>query len=555
MGNTTLFRTNGWLICIWSALMLFSFSELRAQENKEIILVSLHVDNQSIISVLDEITDQTGIHFSYNPKIINEKMNVSLSVENENLEHLLSELLPDTVLYEKIGYHIVLYTENREEELGVAEHAEKKISPSDTGLVQNGCHITENIKNQNDMKNLIAAFLLTAFSMGDTLLAQDTLSTDTLSPLSQTQDTVAPPQKVAQLSFVTPLGTSWIHTPQTIFNLSFNIIGGVTGGVHGFEMATVFNINRYEVKGFQMAAGFNICGFDRQWEGSSRNMQLAAGFNYTRKGLSTQLAGGVNVADSGTFQGSAGCNIATKASAQIAGGINLAKRSGFQMAGGVNVADTTGTQLAGGVNVAAKSSCQISIVNVTKRGGFQLGIINVRDTADGVPFGLINVVKKGGVNEFGIEGSEFIHASFTYRSGVRKLYTIWSVGMGFSDLFIAAGAGLGSSVMWKNRIGLNFELAYHQLFELGGNVLYDPDNQSYFDYSDYDRYVALVTFRPVLNIRIVDHFKIFLGPSLNLLVQEVEDNHFLDPPYSFYTEQFTDVKFNFWVGFTGGFKF
>lgn len=558
------------------AVIFGGLQQVRAQKNGESIRVSLNVENQAILSVLESITDQTNILFSYNPDALDENRFVSISVENEELDAVLQNIFPDTNRYERIGYHVILYPpkkgiieqekdsilqindsssllllKNNELVLNDKKENENIFSQQDTGLIAKDCHIIEKTTFFEDMKNFLAALALTAISIGNTVLAQDSIPQDSTTIIQATSDTLSPHKKVAQFSFVTPLGTSWINTPGTIFNFSFNLVGGVTGGVHGLEMATGFNVNRYEVKGAQFAAGFNITGTNQNYTVESKNAQFAAGFNITMKGLSTQFAGGFNFADRSTVQAAAGFNAARHAHAQLAGGANVARKAGAQIAGGANVSDTTVFQMAGGVNVANKSSCQISVVNVTKRGGFQMGIVNVRDTADGVPFGLINIVRKGGVLEFGVEGSEFIHASLTFRSGVRKLYTIWSIGMGFSDLFFAPGFGLGSSFLWKNRIGMNFELSYHQLFNAEISDGYN-NFEHYFETSYYN---ALIRFAPLVNLRIVDHFKIFLGPTFNLMIQNSDTDRFFELPYSFYSYQMDDTKLDFWIGFSGGFKF
>ena len=73
-----------------------------------------------------------------------------------------------------------------------------------------------------------------------------------------------------------------------------------------------------------------------------------------------------------------------------------------------------------------------------------MGLINVRDTADGVSLGLINIVKKGGILEAGIEAGEFVHTAVTFRSGVQRLYSIISVGYNYIENFWSVGTGLGT---------------------------------------------------------------------------------------------------------------
>jgi len=159
-------------------------------------------------------------------------------------------------------------------------------------------------------------------------------------------------------------------------------------------------------------------------------------------------------------------------------------------------------------------------------------------------------VKKGGVLEAGIEAGEFIHNALTFRSGTQRLYTIISVGYNYTDNFFTVGTGLGTSFNLIGKLGLNLELTYADLYS-------NRDILSYL-------YIwnSLTQFRPVLNYRFAKHFKIYAGPSLNILAQR--DNGTLNPdlgiyniniPYSIYQKLYRRSKLDMWVGFVGGIKF
>jgi hypothetical protein len=351
-----------------------------------------------------------------------------------------------------------------------------------------------------------------------TLQENEVVTQDTIIPENETQ-----PQIVcnsAQLTFIYPLGTGFVKSKEKCYHFSINILGGVTGYVKGFEAGGLFNINKYEVKGMQIAGIFNV--------GKSVTFQ----------------AGGI-------------FNIAQESSAQIAGIFNIGKNTPFQAAGIYNVVKETKCQLAGIINIAQESRVQIGgIVNITKKGCFQMGLINVRDTADGVSLGLINIVKHGGVLEAGIEASEFVHTAATFRSGVSYLYSKIYVGYNYIENLWAVGYGLGTSFKLIEKLTLHLELTSTQFYHTG-MALMDPSPDRPFS-----QWNTLIQFAPMLNYRILKHLKIYVGPTLNILLQD--DAGILNPsissmrcspPYKMYHRTFSHSTLNMWIGVVGGLKF
>jgi hypothetical protein len=277
----------------------------------------------------------------------------------------------------------------------------------------------------------------------------------------------------------------------------------------------LFNVNKYGATGAQFAGLFNVTATGNS-EFCSSNVQFAGLFNHTKKGKSTQFAGLENVGDTAYLQ--------------IAGIFNSAKQASFQGAGIFNV--------------AKKSSCQIAgILNITKKGRFQMGLINVRDTADGVSLGLINIVKHGGVMEAGIEAGEFVHTALTFRSWVQRLYSIISVGYNYTEKFWAVGTGLGTNFKLVGNLGLNVELTHATLYKT--NIF---------------GWYSLNQLSLQLNYRVVKHFKIYAGPSFNILLQSdwlksEKPQRLVKPPYTFYNKTTNNNSLDLWVGVVGGVKF
>ncbi|MDR0605358.1 MAG: hypothetical protein LBG80_13745 [Bacteroidales bacterium] len=544
------------ILCVRALLFLFSFCLFNVLNAQTVENITLKVENKPLSQVFHTITQQTGYRFSYSSQIIDMKRKISIDIQDKSLDETLELLFCDTISYKKTGKYLILFlikensnknnspdrdillreeTENIFENTKTANndliynkemfHSQKKVV-SDNGIIQLNCHDSIlTTKRKKKMKSFLTTISFLTLMTAYNLSAQEIISVDTVGQQKENkQDRIQEKKRAVQMSFVYPLGTSWIHSPEYVFNFSLHVIGGVTGKVKGAEWASVFNVNKYSVHGFQAAGVFNLTGVNSQ-TGSSKNVQLAGVFNCTPTGKSTQLAGGVNIADTGNFQSAGGVNVAKKSYTQLAGGVNITRDGLFQMAGCVNIAD--------------KSACQITAVNVTKKGRFQMGIVNVRDTADGISLGVINIVKHGGLLEAGIEGSEFIHFSVTFRSGVQKLYTVLSIGYNYSDKFGATGIGLGTAFLWKNRIGLNLELMHYQLLK---------DNFKAYSYN------RLVQFRPLLNISIANHFKMFLGPTANLLIQS-RNTMDVKLPYTIWSWNNSNTHLNFWVGVTGGLKF
>lgn len=574
--------------------ILFSFcSHAYAKNPVDDKRFSFELKEKTLSEALVLITQHTGFRFSYNPDIINGKEIVSLQAKEYSIDDILKHTLPYSVTYKQTGKHIIILpsTEKKEENnsLITSKKEEKleKIPIPDTGILVDDCHSYVNLKNEEEMKKQLATLLLAATAMTTQLSAQDTTTIETIKPSTENNQESASSgvAKPFQFSFVCPLGTDWIHSPENTYNISLNLVGGVIGRSKGFELSSVFNMDQYSARGVQMAGVFNIAGYKPAYREESNVTQFASIFNYVKAGESTQFAGGVNIAEKAYVQAAGGINIAKESPAQIAGGINISKKgsaqlsgmangsgeSRMQMAGGINltkqgafqasglsnIASTSACQIAGGVNVTKKgsfqlsgavnvaetSSCQIAGgVNVTKRGGFQMGVINVRDTADGVTLGIINIVKHGGLVDFGVEGGEFLHTSLTFRSGTYKLYTIFSASYNYTDKFWSAGFGLGTSVSLAKWCGINFEFMHHSLYDIPSN---------------WDEYNGLVQIRPLVDFRIAKNFNMFIGPTFNLLIQSKNhDEPFgIKVPYSIAGGSYDNTDLNFWIGVTGGIRF
>jgi len=115
MGN----RSGGYLSGhLWPTLLLsiqsilISF-QVHAQESLPSVLLTISSRNQSINQVLDEITLQTGFHFTYDADIVNGRQKVQFRVTDMLLKDALDSLLKDPHLdYRSIEKNIVIYRKN-----------------------------------------------------------------------------------------------------------------------------------------------------------------------------------------------------------------------------------------------------------------------------------------------------------------------------------------------------------------------------------------------------------------------------------------------------------
>ena len=552
-----------------AVLFLFTSSIAYSQSNPLEKNTTLQVQNTPLEQVLANISKQTGVRFSYNSQIVNPKTKVSVHVQNKTVKEVLALILPAEVSYKIVGEHIVFYAtplkKNNITQIesppntSFAEIIEKNELP-DNGKPADDClnsvsvaegtmslqKDTLSLTREEDMKAQIAGLMLAVATASAPIAAQDTISV---------QQQVCKP---AQLTFFYPLGTGLAKSSEKCYHFSVNILGGVTGELKGLEAGGLFNINKYGAAGAQFAGLFNVTRAGDS-EITSANAQFAGIFNYTRKGISAQFAGIFNHGDTAYLQAGGIYNITHRSYAQFAGIFNIANKTGAQFSGIFNHGDTAHFQAAGIWNTAKQTKCQFSgianraqesycqiagIVNITKKGGFQMGLINVRDTVDGVSLGLINIVKHGGVLEAGIEAGEFVHTALTFRSGVPRLYSIISVGYNYTDNFFAVGSGLGTSFKLVGNLGLNLELAYATLY----NTKSVRFNRTFS---------SLVQLSPVLNYRFAKHFKMYLGPTLNFLIQNRRST--IKVPYSIYHGTIAGPIYNYpfdiWIGVVGGIKF
>lgn len=395
-----------------------------------------------------------------------------------------------------------------------------------------------------------------------------------------------------QLSFVPFLGTSGLNSNRVTCDLSINILAGSVKNVRSLELGGLLNMVQHDVgkcqvsglgnlvggtaNGVQAAGMFNIAQHmhgvqvagTMNLAGEASGIQVAGLVNHASKGKCMQVSGWVNNAsETATFQISGLVNVTPKVEQfQIAGLVNHAQATGkFQIAGWVNnVADTTGFQIAGLANNASTirslqlaglvnnageiNGAQISgLVNHAKvLKGVQIGFLNITDSCQGLPIGVINIIKNG-YHKIEVSGDEMFYANIAFHSGIQKLHSIVIAGIQPSDFnspLWTYGFGLGSAFSLGNKSALDFDGIFQHVIKadhVGNNYLYK--------------------FSAGIDRQLWNKTSLYLGITYNFLVTDTRYSQYTNSYYSIAPYHFTDNTygngFNLktWAGFKLGLRF
>ena len=316
-------------------------------------------------------------------------------------------------------------------------------------------------------------------------------------------NTNAQEKKAVQVAFIYPVGTAGANSVDYTNNFSFNIIGGLNGGVNGFELGSVANINKGDVNGCQISGVCNMTS------GDSKGLIISGVTNLTKnQSKGVEISGVANV--SGSHKG---LQLST---------INFVKDY--------------------------LSGSQIGIVNYARKGkGVQFGVVNVcSDDDDVLPIGIFSVVKNG-YYAFEVSTNELFITSLSYKMGKEKLHSIFRAGIGehSNKSVFSTGFGFGSIIPIKGNHKLNMELicdALHYDWKWGDNKL-NLLNQFNLNYQ----------------YQVTKHFAIKAGPSLKTFVTNQKENgEFVDVikiPHTLFEHVGEKYKVAGWLGLNAGIVF
>lgn len=397
-----------------------------------------------------------------------------------------------------------------------------------------------------------------------------------------------------------PLSTNGTNAGNCVNQLSLNLISGYSAGLAGMEFAGFSNTERDFVRGAQFAGfgnfvagefiGFQFAGFGNFNKGVSNGFQfagfsnfnydqadgvLAAGFfNFTNgKSLAVQLAGFANFCeDVEGVQGAGFANVVkgNGKAIQMAGfsNITLGEVNGVQAAGFLNfsmkemenvqaagflnisMSDATGVQAAGFSNIAHGDLDGVQaagFLNIARKvNGLQLGVLNIADTIEsGIPIGVLSIVKNG-FREFEVSFGEGLNTQASFKIGVDKFYNIFAVGAQFlgSEYCWAYGYGIGTHLSKTENFKTQLELMSYHINE---------ENSNTHVYND------LQQLKLTFSKKISNHFNVFAGPTINLMITDNIDNHgrVFDShfaPYRLISHSGKNTTLEGWLGITAGIR-
>ncbi len=542
--------------------------------------VSINAKNKPVGEVLKSIGKQGGFYFSYNSELIKDDSLVSITANNKSVRQILGMLFDKNFEYTETKTHIIIqpsaamywyatgYVKDEMTGEGIAyasvyektqfvstltnelgyfrlrlrdRNKTATISVSKSWYADTAIVISPQTKQDVKVGIKPKNFELDSFVVTrKTGVEGNWLSRMFLSSKQRMQGMNLGKffaDKPYQTSFIPGLSTHGSMSSQSVNKFSFNVLGGYTGGVNGFEMAGVFNINKTNVRGAQLAGIFNMA------DGNVSGLQIAGVYNHVMKASEGwQFAGVSNLvnADLAGIQIGGVYNHVWGAieGAQICGVTNLAKGSveGAQISGAANYADSTvnGTQIAGFVNIAIEKTKGVQIAGAanyahdTLEGtqiasfaniaidemqgtqvsaffnyakhvkGVQIGIINIADTSSGASIGLFSFIVKG-YHKLTVSTNELTNIHVAGKLGTRKVYNIFSFGVNAgNNIALTAGYGIGRQFNIGKRFSINPEISANQLY-LGD-----------FEYTN-----GFFRFELGLNYKFNKYLSAYVAPSYN----------------------------------------
>ena len=499
--------------------------------------VSIELKNKPLSEALTAISRQGGFYFSYNSNIISKDSLITISAKNKTVKQILDQLLGEHCQYREADKYIIIQPAEREKWYTISGYIKdansgdllpdvsvferQQLASALTGkdgffslqlkdhkrystaeiTVSKGFYIDTSIsllKGYNQQLEL--AIAPETYSLPSVVVTQHSgverswlgrlfisskLKTQTLNLGKFFVD------KPFQFSLTPGLGTHGKMSGQVENKFSFNVLGGYTAGVDGFEVGGLFNINKKDVRYAQFAGicnivagnveGFQAGGISNHNSLKTTGFQVAGIVNSSNSVEGVQAAGIVNMAEDSVkgAQAAGIANIAVYANLQAAGIVNIADEvDGVQASGVTNIADTVkGVQAAGCINIAEDvNGVQVAgfmnIAHIVK--GVQLaGFINIADTSD-YPIGLVNIVSNGDA-AIGASMDEYGHTVVALRSGGRVLYGIIGAGGIFdaTTFRYAFEAGLGAHWRLHKHFRINTELAALTTTDMKGNAFQD----------------------------------------------------------------------------------
>jgi hypothetical protein len=546
-------KVYSYLIC----LIVFSKTKLMAQSPYAILErpISVQLTNTPLKESLTAVSQAGRFEFSYNARIFDLTKKITLFTNGLTVRETLFQVLGDNYTYQQSGEYLIIKKQNKQKQF-----ISGYISDAKTGKrVKNATvYDTKTLRstttNENGYYNLKvkerSTVVVAQLDYKDTILQitegvsrfvkldldmKTEPKTSPKNPLSKAktnmvefftsslhklnslnvEDSI---RRRFQLSLLPYFGTNHAMSGSVINDFSLNATVGYSLGNRILELSGIGNFTRGHVYGIQAGGVFNIV------KNNLKGVQMAGVFNHVNDTLNGVQLGGIwNVATTAyALNQSAGiANIAWfgNLKTQFAGVANIADTiNGVQASGILNLSrNVKGVQAAGIFNnVRTINGVQISGVlnRANKVKGVQIGVINYADSLSGMQIGLFNYAKNGGYNVVELSANELNTFNLTYKSGGRKFYTAFSVGITpkSEGNVWTHGFGIGSIFKATKWSDVNIETMYRHV-----NV------GSYSNYLQEWLQLGLNW-----NIHLNNRFELTIGPTYNALFMNKSQRRFVD---------------------------
>lgn len=319
----------------------------------------------------------------------------------------------------------------------------------------------------------------------------------------------------------------------------------IANEVNGIQTSGIINLAK-KVNGIQAAGTLNAAL-------NHADMQIAGTLNFAPKVNHLQLAGIINLAGEANNMQVAGIsNLAMEVKGmQVAGIVNVAGQvEGVQVAGICNRASSVSKLQASAIYNDADSIMGVQAAAILNRTGFlkglQLGLINIADTCQGIPVGLLSFVRRGGHNKIEIYSDEMFLTNAAIRLGVKRFHNVIMFGKFHRTLQSSAwmlGYGLGTSFPLTRK--LSFDIDYF--------------DQSLYANGNLKPVAALKRINAGIDWHINPKFSMMLGPTFNLLIPSKNTEGLISefkPPYNLIDDaSLTEKGIQFWIGARIGLRF
>lgn len=485
------------IVFLLIAILYLLFNTAKAQTllNKTVVL---NLYRTPLSSVLTYIGKQGGFSFSYNSNLIKGDSLVTINVDHASIHQVLDMLFDGSIEYKETANHIIL--QNAPPYWYVSGYVvdeltgEKLVNASVYEKQQLVASLTDEqgyfkLKLRDRLQPAVISISKSWYSDTSVQLHSGTdkeltvgiipksfvLDSVSVTPNSQIEKSwlgnifLSSRQRMQSLninryfvdkpyqaSVIPGVGTHGKMSGQVINKFSFNMLGGYTAGVNGFEIGGLFNIVRKDVQYAQVAGLFNITG------GKVNGVEVSGLYNYVLDTVSGVIVSGISNMTGKDVTG-----------ANITGLYNHVNGNtfGVQAAGLVAYTNknTSGTQIAGLGNITRGSVDGGQIAGLFnyagKIDGTQIGIINIADTSSGYSIGLINIILKG-YHKLSISTNESLPFNAAFKTGNKNIYSILlgSFDTRSGKKLIGMGYGIGTDITLYKQFSLCPELTGEYLY-------------------------------------------------------------------------------------------